>query len=45
VKFTKRYRGADLKSLLKLYLRDLFNPTFRDKSYEDTNTGAIAEII
>jgi hypothetical protein len=45
LKFTKLYKGSDLASLLKLYVRDLFNPAFRDKSYEDTSTGARAIVL
>jgi hypothetical protein len=45
MKFTKRYHGADLASLLKLYVRDLYNPAFRERSYEDANTGAIATAL
>lgn len=42
LKFQKLYRGSDFRSLLKLYVRDLYNPEFRAVSYEDSTTGAQA---
>jgi hypothetical protein len=45
VKFKKRYYGSDLASLLKLYTKDLYNPAFRERTYEDTSTGAKAQVL
>lgn len=42
MKFTKKYCGSDLKSLLRLYVRDLYNTEWRPLTYEDTSTGAKA---
>lgn len=45
MKFLKRYHGSDLRSLLELYVRDCYNPEFKNRSYENTITGAKAELI
>jgi hypothetical protein len=42
LKFQKLYRGSDLASLLKLFIKDYYNPEFRPVTYTDTQTGAQA---